>query len=275
MLQFSRDPSVGRIAFADRYQFRMELAWRTLKGRPDMQKLRADYLAKLKVDGSEDVQTHNSGPWHGVKAGAAENLTTRFGRFFPTQSLLLEVVMLWPQGMDTGLQRKTLDSIAEERQTSGLFRRWKAFGMDLLASQGMALDLCSVDPACVRMGFAPAKDARRSERFERVGFVDEWLTTSVRNWMNRRLPARAEVTAERDEDLHGHEIRTVNAYAYASGLARLLGRKRYHQAAAWLCPADGRLYYAHVSSGEPLPQEGRPPLAGGRLSCCGDLRRVR
>ena len=48
MLQFSLQRQAGRCAFADRYQFRLELGWRTAEAKPEIERMMSDYLAQMK-----------------------------------------------------------------------------------------------------------------------------------------------------------------------------------------------------------------------------------
>jgi hypothetical protein len=273
LLQFSRQHREGRIAFADRYQFRFEFSWRVVGGRPDMQHLLGDYLAKLKLESpDDDARSRNSGPWHGLRSGTGADESTRFSRYFPSESCLVEMVAFWPDGLDAGLERKILDSIAEERQTAPDLKRWRAFGMDLLVSDGMKLDQCKVDPAYAQMTFAPASNSRQVERFERLGMVPVWMKTGVRTWLAKRLPPSVTIESETSATVAGHGVETLRGTSYASGLARLLGRKHNHEVSAWLCPNDGRLYFAERSGPDAPREKESGGLAGGRLACCGDLR---
>jgi hypothetical protein len=272
LLQFSRERSEGRIAFADRYQFRFEFSWRVIGGRPDMQRLTNDYLAKVRVENDDrNARTRNVGPWHGLRTGEKAALSTRFSRYFPQESCLVESVFLWPDGVDVGVERKTLDSIGEERQTSPNRKRWRAFGMDALASSDLVLAQCLVEPARAQLKFVSSTGRRREEQYERLGMVPEWMKCSVREWLVRHVPKAAVVEAENGDSVRGHEIQTLRCTSYANGMARLLGRKTYHEVAAWLCPVDGRLYSARLTGQEAPPSEDLQTLAGGRLSCCGDV----
>ena len=270
MLQFSRDAGVGRCAFADRYRFRLEFSWRSgLK--PGLERMMSDYLARLKEEGSEDAAPCDLGAWRGIRGRSRDVLVTRFGRFFDGESCLIEVVLVWPDGHDDALERGILESVRGEPDVLGRFRRWVAFGMDLLASRDLALDGCGVDPAYARMAFStpsgglwsalslttPAAGGRREERFERLGMVRQWLKGTVRAWLSRRVPPGSSVEAESSDEVSGHRVETVRTAVFRNGLARLLGRPDRCEAAAWICPADGRLYFVKMT--------GRPPR-GGRLS---------
>ena len=102
--------------------------------------------------------------------------------------------------------------------------------------------------------------------------LPQWLKTSVRKWLERRLPRGTEVQSSRDLDVSGHQIALADGVTFPSGFARLLGRRSHHRAAAWVCPTDGRLYYVNLTDRGATRDEDLPAPAGGRLSCCGDFR---
>ena len=86
MLQFSRNPHAGRCAFADRYQFRLEISWQALSGPPNMDRLVSDYLSKLKLDGTmPDAVRLDRPPWVGLRGHQGGILTSRFSRHFPAE----------------------------------------------------------------------------------------------------------------------------------------------------------------------------------------------
>ena len=261
MLQFARDPRTGRCGFADRYQIRLELDWRALPAPPHMGRMRSDYLAKLRHDGTmPDAEATAAGDWPGIVGTQAGLLTSRFGRYLANEGLLVELVFLWPDGRDEALEADVLASLGPEPDRAGM-QRWRAFGLDLLASAELPLSGCVVQPARANLAFAN-KARGREEAFVRLGMVSEWLQGSVANWLGGQTPRDVVRPGTWAETLGTHEV------AALSGVRRpaLLRRARPYHAAAWICPADGRLYCASASGADE-----RPALAGGRLSCCDGL----
>ena len=99
----ARNPQAGRCAFADRYQFRLELSWKVVPGAPDFNRMMSDYAAKLIEEGEEKPEPVDGGPWKGLCVHAQGQLSTRFGRFFPGESCLVELVFPWPEERDEKL----------------------------------------------------------------------------------------------------------------------------------------------------------------------------
>jgi len=275
MLQFSRNMVAGRCAFADRTQFRAELSWQAVSGPPDLERLASDYLAKRRLDGTiaggvsprrdsrgGDVPPTLArvGEWHGLRCHEGGLLTSRFSRYLGEEGCLIEFVLLWPQGLDASLEADILARVAAERPWPGGWRRWRAFGLDALAPGNLDLVECVAQPALARLGFADAREEHQVT-FERLGMVPQWLRGSVRDWLARQVPSDLRDASEGRAEANGHQVEGL------SGLRRggALRRPTRYAAAAWLCPADGRLYRVAVT-GLGAVEGGRPAL--DRLSCC-------
>jgi len=268
LLQFSLQAEAGRCAFADRYQMRLELNWRTVPGPPDLQRTMSDYVARLRLTESmADAASTEAAGWPGIEGHQAGLATTRFGRYLADASRLVEIVFLWPEARDRELEGRVLGSTAIEPERLGRFRRWRAFGMDLLATGGLRLAACQVLPAKARMAFGDGKGGAE-ESFERLGLVGEWLRGSVRDWLEHVARKEADLDGGDAVERRGHTVETVAGRRRGRGIARLWrGRSRY-ASAAWTCPADGRLYRVTTTGG---PEAAGEELAGRRLSCCGDM----
>jgi len=268
MLQFSRTMAEGRCAFADRYRFRLELSWQAAASEPDFDRMMSDYAARLREQAEEAPRRLDGTPWHGLESKVNGVVTTRFGRFLPGEKCVVEVVLLWPEGRDEALERAVLTSVAPEPPHNGL-HRWRAFGMDVLADSRLALAGCRVEPANAEMIFTD-QAGETVERFARRGMVSEWLTEPVAAWLRRHAPAHADVSASTVRQAE-HDVACLVSEERAPGLRGRLGRRRRREAAAWICPKDGRLYSVlrtalGAAHGEPSDFFGR------RLACCREVQ---
>ncbi len=272
MLQFSRKTDVGRCGFADRYQFRLELSWRKVIGPPDYNRMLSDYQAKLERErGMENSRRIATAGWQGLEGRIGSQMTSRFGWYAPTESLLLEAVFVWPQDRDKGLERLVLASIGEEPVRSDGLRPWRAFGMNVLASDDLSLQDCQVEPGLAKLVFGRPNSEKFRETFERIGMVSHWLNGTVREWLLGRLEVEAREPQAATDRIADHQIETVLVDSTnRRGGRSWFGRGGCYRTAAWICPTDGRLY--RISERRPTARTSdNLPLAGGRLCCCKSL----
>ncbi len=268
MLQFSRNPDEGRCAFADRYMFRLELNWRKVDGPPDFRRMLDDYQAKLKDD--EDISgvgRKQAEGWPGVEARIRGRQTTRFGRYLTTPSCLVELVFLWPDAEDGSLTRRVLGSFEAEAPRTDGRQRWRAFGMDMLASGGLPLAECKTAPGLAELCFGD-EDSHVRERFARRGMVKEWLAGTVDEWVRHHGPKR-NVLERPVRQEHGHRVVELHGDERAPWLRGYFGRRRHEDVAGWICPEDGRLYSVRLErrgSADAFALD--PPAA--RLGCCAE-----
>ena len=263
MLQYSRSFGAGRCAFADRWEFRLELCWRQTGGAPDLGRVMSDYEAALREDGLRTPQREAAGEWRGVRGEQEGVETARWGRYFAGEKCLVEVVVRWPAGREARLEESILASVAEEAPQADGSRRWRAFGMELLAAPGLALTECSAQPACAEMVFGN-RSGSAVERFSRRGMVGEWLKVPVEAWLQTWVgDAGARAVESRRLDAGEHRVQCRRGEAVGRGLVGRLLRRRFCEAAAWLCPGDGRLYaYSRVAPARPAGAARVP------LRCC-------
>jgi hypothetical protein len=267
LLQFSKNPEQGRCAFADRTRFRLEFSWRRVPAPPELDHVLDTYAQALREQTGEPVERLRKAGWPGLEARLAEGRTSRFGRYLARERCLAEVVFLWEREREPELEAAVLGSVREEPARADGLQRWRAFGLDLLAAGGLPLAACRVEPASARFTFAGERRGDREESFQRLGLVRHWLKGSVQDWLRLQFDPASGAVSEPPVDVAGHAVLRARAERSAPGLAaRLRGRRLTRHAAAWICPADGRLYAAlcDVEGRAALP----PPLAGTRLRCC-------
>lgn len=268
MLQFSCNPAKGRCAFADRYQFRFELDWLAVVSAPDVPRAVSDYQAQIEDEGGERTEGIRCGEWQGLAGHQGGEKVSRFLRYLAELGLFVEVVFVWPEKRDADLERQVLHTVRPEQGDVPGGQRWRAFGMDLVASPGLTLERCTVRPADAEMVFS-GKRGRYEERFARRGMVSDWLRGSVGDWLREQSPAAAVLSRERLVEHAGHRVLGFNGEIRGPGILR---RPRRLQTAAWLCPDDERLYSV-TRTCPGAPAEDDPTLlAGSGLRCCARLR---
>lgn len=269
MLQYSRQMPAGRCVFADRYQFRLEFNWKKCNVPLNFHRMLLDYQKKLEQDQKKTtVHRFMHANWHGLETKRDGVTTSRFGQFFGLEGCLIEVVLIWPGAKDESLAHKILHSVREEPAVDGL-RRWRAFGMDMFAQEDLALQECRVEPARTQLIFTGANQDQ--EIYQRLGMVERWLSGSVAHWLRRQVPQSLVHQIESSTCRGDHQIHWIEGQMARSGISRIIRPPARYQAAACICPADGRLYgVSHAGAGIMRGDS----LAGTKLSCCDDLRVV-
>ena len=265
MLQFAREPESGRCLLADRYQYRLEFTWRQCKRPPDWNRTLRDYQSKLAKDhpGATIHEIESSG-WTGLQVQAEELSTTRFGHFFPREGCLVEIVFIGDSPGDEKMIGRVLSSVHEQPATGGT-ARWRAFGMDVRCSDSVDLKACRVEPARAKMEFGPKKRPGPTETFQRLGLAPHWLKVPVRDWLRSQAPGNLVDRAELQLHLRGHEIAGLEGRLNQGRLLSFMGHSAPYRSAAWICPADGRLYCVSHAGHK---GDDTVPLAGNRLACC-------
>ncbi|HMP88702.1 MAG TPA: hypothetical protein PJ991_00800 [Kiritimatiellia bacterium] len=256
LLQFSSEFTRGRCAFADRYQFRLELSWSIVKGEPDYTRMISDYTSKLeqekKLTGKELIKKAG---WHGFFGEMNGELTSRFGRYLGEIGCLVECVVLWTGERDPDLEHDLVSSIRACPPHEGR-QQWRAFGMHVFPPATAAFDGCVAQPARTEFNFTNPKSGNKWN-FSRYGMVKSWLFADVESWLKSRLQTDARDLRFYHKTMHAVDV------VFAEGVFKPEGihlHKGELQAAAWIAPEDGRLYQVtqrlrKKHPGEQLPVE--------------------
>ena len=287
ILRFSKSPTEGQCAFADRYAFRLEWTWKSVPHEPDFERILSAYRASLEKNGRlEEPELDHFKAWHGLvgrerfleKVWTIEDSTlqpelqerertgSRGGGYLPEPGRLMEFVFLSDEARDRDLERSLLKSVRVEPAYPGGMQRWRAFGIDALAPAAFHLTACDVEPARCRLHFI-SEDERASWTVQRLGMVEEWLKVSTRAWFERQHPPGVQELRTRETRQAGHDLLTASGVVPARGLRQPL---RHYDAAAWRCPGDGRLYTVRRVLSEP-DAIAIHQVPGMELACCPNL----
>ncbi len=264
MLQFSKTADQGRCAFADRYQFRVELDWRMVTSAPDFGRMLKDYEGVLaREHGFTHLRRGMQGPWQGIAGRQDGRDVSRWGRYFDPPSCLVELVFLGSPRRDTALESAVLNSFRWMPGEAG-WQPWRAFGMGLVVPADLPLTECVVEPARAVMTFV---GERRPVRwiFRRLGLADRWLDVPLATWLDRQAPRRVKQRVGTELKAPGHDIRILAGRYMPRGLLNPGGR---YDAAAWVCPEDGRVYHVSRITRPARGVSAPMPAIQAMLSCC-------
>ncbi len=243
MLQFANDAEQGRIAFADRSDFRLELSWRRVGNRPDLERMRSDYASRLlnEMDHSE-ANIADMLDWSGLKSVKNGKVSTRLLNHFGESRMLIEAVFRWNDAPDLSLEEQILSSLMVDDGDASAFQAWRCFGLDLSVPSAFTLSDVQALPASTVMEFGYKKPDKATIRAERRGLLKFWLKGSVIEWLVRQLPRKPKTLESTQYSEAGHDIfRIKGTLPYGSGWGSLFMRQKF-ESVGWICPEDKRLY---------------------------------
>lgn len=271
LLQFSKNADKGRAVFGDRYQFRFEIDWAAINTPPDLERMSTDYKSKLIQDGIKEPRTIAHHPWKGVAGLEGQTPISRYCAYFTNRTLLLEAVFLWPPdptpSRNQAFEAKILDTIHVMPFQEDGRQEWNAFGIHCLAPEAHPLTECVANPADVKLTFSNAKETE-TETVARTGFLKVWLTKGVDDWLKSIVPKDYTVLSLNHTSQEEHDIWLLEATISRADLKDWWKGRRHFTAAAWICPADKRLYTVTKAYHE--DKNGNPHLPIS-LSCCHQL----
>jgi len=249
MLQFSTEYARGRCAFADRYQFRAELSWKVVTGEPDYNRMVADYMQRLASEKKIEAPSRIAlSGWHGFHGRTAKGETTRLGKYMPAGKCLVELVLIWPDQRNTGLEGSIAASIHEVGPDQHNRHRWQAFGMEMHVPTAAAISGCTAMPGLVDFHFYDPKTGN-SFLFKRAGMLDAWFDGNLERWLGKAAgPLRDPLFKRRT--IQGRDVFTLEGLYTPEGLHL---RKGHARASAWICREDGRIYCAVLRIKKPDP----------------------
>ncbi|MBP5673610.1 MAG: hypothetical protein IKP58_16280 [Victivallales bacterium] len=269
LLQFSKSADNGKIAFADRYQFRLEIDWSTVSAPPDLDRMASDYKSKLAEEGTKDAKLAVHLPWKGISAKDADYFLSRYVNYFPSRSLMLEAVFIWPDDLkpSPAFEGKILDSIQVASYQEDAQQHWKAFGLDFYVKDDHYLYELIAEPAKTQYMFR-STDRHEVETIARRGMVKEWMKIPVDQWLAKQVPKEYEVSDQSARVENDHQVYSLTAKRKPTVLVDWIHGTRTITASAWICPKDHRLYMAAKLA--PAYKKGKKhaPL---KVACCDSL----
>lgn len=270
MLSYSTNFDNGRCYFGDRYQHRLMYRWRNIIAEPDLEKMATDYSSYIGLrDDILSVKPVSYYKWQGVEAKLDDASYSTYSSYYANENTLIEMIFLTPGNADNHLEQKILSSVTEEPLQLGHYRRWRAFGMDMVADDKYIIKKCQALPGSATIIYCHIKDEALYDSFERFGIVDEWLRGPIDEWAKKRIPDGVKILDAGIENHRGHTFYTIKGKAGAGFLKTIKGMKVEYISRNWRCPIDGRLYcYSSIRESNQEIQ----PVDIDRLHCCDNLK---
>lgn len=239
------------------------MQWRPLSYVPNLR--RAIGKRESAQGGALELNGLPSG-WQGVLSGEGERAVTHVGRFFEHQKTLAEIVLVWPLGRDTQLERRVLGSVLPVPVREGTIR-WDAMGIGADLPDQYSMTGFRAEPAHSEWTFKGRDGV--TVTIARLGMPKYWLKVPLADWLAEQAPRGWCAAPAGRTTMNGHEAWDISTHGPTQGIDRLLGRRTVAREIAWHCPAEDRVYrvrYHAVIRGATVAMP-----VGLKVDCCRPL----
>jgi hypothetical protein len=259
IVRHSVSPQKGRLVFVDRREQRLQVSWLAAASRPDLERATSDYRSRdLEEDPGTRFEELARGRWKGFRRLRGRTVLTRAGMYHEPSKRWLELVIFWPDGVDPEAERALLETF--EAQESRGAVRLSAFGIDLRAPEGWALEGTEVKPAAVTI-LLSRPGAKMAVK--RLGMVESWLKGDLEGFLRGQMRGRDfECSPARR---NGHAAQRAEGRQAGSKLSRLLGLTHPRADMAWVCPTSHALFQVTVEG----RGVGMAEAEAVKVNCCG------
>ncbi len=241
----------GRCGFSDRAYERLDVRWRPLKYVPDIETMVMKHRQRLEKETELSNLTQAPPEWRGLMRKAPQGATIiHAGRFFQTQRLMVEAMLVWPQQRDADAEHAILESITPRAIQDGR-HTWQAMGIEMTAPGDYDLYESNAEVGRVKWVFRREAMKEPSFTVQRIAMPEYWLKGSLADWLGRQLPADQTIVEQGPVNCCGHTGEQLLSRGVIGKFASLRGRRRLRHDWAWQCPIERRVY--HVT----FVQEGR------------------
>lgn len=238
IVRHSVRPERGRLTLVDRRHQRLQLSWAALERPPDFRRTFSDYRAREqeKDERRRFVDLPARAGWRGFRRTGPGEALSRAGRYLKELGRWVEIVLVWPDGVEPSLERRVLESF-EAEVLNGKPIRWRAFGLDVKTPAGWTLVDATVKPADSQLAF---REGRRSGDVRRLGAADAWFDGNLSQWIQKE--AGSEQTSLSPAHVRGHDACLAEGFDERGLLPRLRWGRDRRLDLVWHCPNRQALF---------------------------------
>lgn len=261
MVRHGTDPDQGSLVMVDRRHQRLQLNWRKLDRRPDLEQMIEDYRRGdlAEHQGVKHKRISGAGGWHALRRSRADQHLTRAVRFDEADRRLVELALPWPHGPQGDLELELLQSFRlEAPNQQGL--RWCAWGMRVEVPQGWKLHSAGIEPGSTHMRFT---QGRAESLVRRLGAVDTWFHGHLDEFLTQQVSDRS--ISPRVTEVNKHPACEMETIEPGTRWQRWTGRLRARHDLAWLCPSDHAVYHVMTLAAQSQSNGGVRDFA---VTCC-------
>ncbi len=259
-----------RCAFADRLFHRLDVRWRPLKGRPNLELAIQKHRRQTDKGAESTVTDFADAPagWRGTLRKTGEATLAYACRYLESPGWLVDAVVVWPQKRDKATEAAVLRSIGAEDPGAEV-REWQAMGLSLRLGRPFELVRSLVPVGQVRWEFSTARRHGPQLVIERLAMPEHWLGDSLREWLLEELPHGHRPHRQELAKVNGHRAERLISHTRFSPLASLRGIREIRVDLAWLCPKESRLYRVSFADRSRADEIALPGSL--EIRCCRDV----
>ncbi len=232
----------NQLSLVDRRYQRLEAHWQVLKRPPNLDAMYERLGKSLREHPHK--QLLGQPEWRGLVQDGPVGQVVHAGRFFPAQSMLVELVLIWPQGRDQQIETAILRSVAPTIDRPVL--TWRALGLHVELEREFDLTEASSHVGRVCWTFERAKPALWLT-IERLAMGKFWLKNDLPSWLAKERPEKFRpinlTTSSGSQSAvdAGHQIVRLDSQ-WGGRVARLFRRAQRQVDFGWLCSEQERVY---------------------------------
>jgi hypothetical protein len=235
-------------AFSDRHYHRLDLRWRALKYKPNLDLVLDKARRRSEKQADTVVRDLAGAPkeWRGVVRVTPDGTLTHASRFFRETRWLVDAVIVWPERRDRSLERRILASVSAADPKAPV-QPWQALGISLDLDSAFDLVRSDTKVGRVRWEFATEEKRPRELTVERLALPDYWLHGPLRDWLVEQMPEGFRKERQEPAGVNGHRGEKLISHARVSILKALRGYRRRRTEIAWRCPKEDRVYHVSIA----------------------------
>jgi len=241
----------------------MQVSWLVVEAAPDLAYMLDDQKSRdLENDDTTTIENIDRvGRWRGYRALSDDRRVSRAAWYDQTRRRLIEIVLSWPDEVDSQLERELLSSFACPLETGGE-SHWRAFGLEATAPAGWEMEKVIAKVADSTFRF------RRDQAeaiLKRRAMTDEWFSGSARGLVETELDKG--VVKTEDTRHRGHPACYSESREQVNRWRRISGQVRVRRDLVWHCPQSRSLFRITTLSRR------REPVMPDEfiVRCCGEV----
>jgi hypothetical protein len=227
-----------RFGLTDRHHQRVDMRWRKLGYKPNLDKMLERHQEKEKKAKTTPATGLAEG-WRGTVRQVEGGCVVNAGKFIEQGGILVEMIIVWPGKRDQNLENTILRSVRHVDVENGR-KLWQAMGLKAHVGQEYDIIEYKAEVGRVELVFGKSKKGPRVA-IERIAMPKYWLKGSLTGWLKAR-EEKWTVLETGKQNVRGHDAAILKAAAKGLMVDSILLKKKVKAEIAWLCDKEQRVY---------------------------------